>query len=97
MSASHKPQRLGAILRGVIDGQGYRQGIDEARAVAAWETVVGPQINGVTDGLWVKEGKLFVRLRSAVWRHHLHLQREAWRTRLNAELGREVITEIVFR
>lgn len=97
MSTRHTPQRLGTLLRAVIADRGYQQGIDEARAIGVWEELVGAQILGAMDGVWVKEGRLHVRMRSAVWRHHLHLQREAWRQRLNAELGREVITEIVFR
>jgi len=36
-------------------------------------------------------------MRSAAWRHTLHLQREDWRQRLNEHLGREVVREIVFR
>ncbi|MEM1041099.1 MAG: DUF721 domain-containing protein [Bacteroidota bacterium] len=97
MPYHNTPQPLGAVLREVIDKAGYREKIDAVRAVEAWATLAGPQINGVTEKAWVKGGALFVKIRSAPWRHQLHLQRRPWCERLNAELGSEVIREIVFR
>ncbi len=91
------PQPLGAILSKLIDEVGYREKIDAVRAVETWASLAGPQINGVTERAWVKDGTLFVKVRSAPWRHQLHLQRRLWCERLNAELGRPVIREIVFR
>ena len=97
MPSSHTPQHLGALLQELIERRGYRDKIDAARAVEAWAHLAGPQINALTDRVWVNGGRLFVKVRSAPWRHQLHLQREAWRARLNEDLGREVVREIVFR
>ena len=94
---SNPPRALGPILREWIERMGYRQKIDEARAVEAWAAVAGPVLGGVTERVWMKDGQLFVKVRSAAYRHQLHLQREAWRARLNAHVGREVVDEVVFR
>lgn len=88
---------LGRALKAWIDENGLRQRVDEARAVEVWAHLVGPAILRVTDGVAVRHGVLTVRLTSAMWRHHLHQQREEWRQKLNARLGREVIDEVVFR
>src|SRR6056297_533563 len=97
MAYSNSPQSLGAVVRELIDRLGYRDKIDEVRAVETWAHLAGPQINAMTERAWVHEGKLFVKIRSAPWRHQLHLQRRAWCDRLNAEFGRKVIDEVVFR
>lgn len=97
MPVSNHPQPLQSVLDAVIDTLGLRRGLDEARAVEAWATLAGPRINGVTDAAWVRDGRLFVKITSAAWRQELHLNRRAWRDRLNAELGAPLVDEIVFR
>ena len=97
MSSWNTPQPLGSVLREVIERLGYREGIDAARAVEAWPELAGPTVAGVTESVWMKDGRLFVKVRSAAWRHQLHLQRDGWRHRLNDYLGRTVVDEVVFR
>ncbi|RMH57659.1 MAG: DUF721 domain-containing protein [Bacteroidetes bacterium] len=97
MRPRQSPQALGAVLHGVIDKLGLRRRLEETRAVETWAALAGPQINGVTASVWVKGDTLYVRIISAAWRHQLHLQRRAWRDRLNEELGTPAIREIVFR
>ncbi len=94
---SNPPQRLGVVLGELIDRLGYRDKIDEARAVEVWPELAGPTVEQVTESVWIKDGRLFVKINSAVWRHQLHLQRESWRDRINEHLGREVVDELVFR
>lgn len=91
------PEKLGDVLNDIIDRLGYRERIDEVRAVESWAYVAGPQINGVTEKVWVKDRTLFVQLRSAAWRQQLHMQRNGWCKRVNEDLGRQVIDQIVFR
>jgi predicted nucleic acid-binding Zn ribbon protein len=97
MPASNQPERLGTVLQGLIDQLGMRRKIDAVRIIETWAAVAGPQINAVTDSAWVKNEKLFVRISSSAWRHELHLGRQAWRARLNGQLGGDLVREIVFR
>ena len=97
MAKSRSPQSIGSLLGEVLDDRGYRQKIDEARAVDAWPRVAVAGAVRATESAWMRNGVLTVKLRSAAWRHSLHLQREAWRQKLNDHLGREVVREIVFR
>uniref|UniRef100_A0A7V2F7B2 DUF721 domain-containing protein n=1 Tax=Rhodothermus marinus TaxID=29549 RepID=A0A7V2F7B2_RHOMR len=91
------PRPLGAVLREVIERLGLKSRIEAAQVVETWAALAGPQINRVTDAVWVRDGTLYVKLTSAAWRHTLHLQREQWRLRLNEALGKPLIQEIVFR
>ncbi|MEM1057155.1 MAG: DUF721 domain-containing protein [Bacteroidota bacterium] len=97
MADSHTPQPLGAVLGELFQQRGYRAKIDEARAVDAWGQVAVAGAVRATEKAWIRDGVLTVKLRSSNWRHTLHLQREQWRQKLNAHLGREVVREIVFR
>lgn len=90
-------QRLGTVLDAFLNQAGFRERLDAARAVDAWPVVAGEAVAGVTEQVWMREGTLHVKVRSAAWRHQLHLQREAWRDRLNVYLERAVVREVVFR
>lgn len=91
------PQSLGDVLQRVIDRMGLRTRINEARIIETWAALAGPQINGVTDSVWMKGNTLFVKVTSAAWRQELHMRRREWRRRLNEELDEELINEVVFR
>ena len=65
MARSNSPQPLGAVMRELIDRLGFREKIDEARAVETWAHLAGPQINALTERAWIHDGKLFVKIRSA--------------------------------
>jgi predicted nucleic acid-binding Zn ribbon protein len=95
--SNNRPQRLGDVLAGVIDEMGLRKKLDEARVVEAWEATAGPQVRDVTERAWVKGGRLYVKIQSAAWRQELQMQRGRWKERLNNELGRALVDEIVFR
>lgn len=95
--SSNEPQRLGAVLAELVERYGYRERLDAARAVEAWPGVAGPAIAAVTEQVWMRDGVLHVKVRSAAWRHQLGFQRAAWRDRMNEHLGREVVDEVVFR
>ncbi|NBC87426.1 MAG: DUF721 domain-containing protein [Bacteroidetes bacterium] len=95
--STDSPQPLGDVLQDVIDRLGMRDKIDEARVVETWATIAGDRVNAVTESVWMKGDTLFVKISSAAWRQELHMNRRAWRDRLNDALGREIVGEIMFR
>lgn len=91
------PQPLSSVLAAFVDRAGMRERIDAERAVEAWGALAGPAVAGVTEQVWMREGVLNVKVRSAAWRHQLTFQRDGWRDRLNTHLGRAVVREVAFR
>ena len=75
-------------------GPGY---LDEVNIIKGWESVVGPFIAQYTKDLYIKEGVLFVSLRSDSLRSELSYSKSVLMKNLNALVGREVITDIVFK
>ena len=97
MKKSSQPRPLGDIMKDLIEGLGPRTRLAEATVIAAWQDVSGRKIQHATERVWLDKRRLFVKLRSASWRQELHLQRATWCDRLNKELGRNAVDEIVFR
>ena len=75
-------------------GSGY---LDELKIVNGWNGVVGPFIAQYTKDLYIKEGVLFVKLTSDSLRNELSYAKSLLRENLNKLVGREVLTDIVFR
>ncbi|MEM1272094.1 MAG: DUF721 domain-containing protein [Bacteroidota bacterium] len=95
---TNRPQSLADVLNVIIDQMGLRPRMNAAMVVETWAEIAGPQINGVTSKVWYQDGTLYIKLRSAPWRHALHMRRRDWLNRLNKELaGRTAVQEVVFR
>ena len=62
-----------------------------------WEGVVGPQVAGVTQVEFVRDGVLFVRVKNSVWANELTLLKEDMLRRLNSKLGGRILTDIHFK
>ena len=92
-----QPQKLGDVLKALIDRLGIREELDDAAIVEAWAAVAGPEVNAYTETAWMRGRKLFVKITSAARRNQLHMRRSALKRQLNLELGSDVIDEIVFR
>jgi predicted nucleic acid-binding Zn ribbon protein len=88
---------IGDLIGKAVSELGIRRKLDEARMIDAWAEVAGPKALAVTDAVWVKGSRLFIKITSSAWRHELHLQREAWRDKLNEHLGFALVSEVVFR
>lgn len=97
MARSERPRPLKEVIDSVVDHLGIREELGEAEIIETWAAVAGADINGVTDSAWLKGNVLFVKMSSPTWRHHLHMNRSTWKERLNLELGRKAVAEIVFR
>ncbi|HCR49863.1 MAG TPA: DUF721 domain-containing protein [Rhodothermales bacterium] len=95
--SGNKPQKLGLVLSSLIDKWGMRERMETAKVIETWATLAGPQINGVTDAVWLKDKRLFVRIISSAWRQELYMRRKEWLQRLNEELEGGTVEEIIFR
>ena len=92
-----RPRPLGEIMSELVESLGAESRLGEGAVISAWQDVSGRQVSRATEAIWIEKKRLFVKLSSASWRQELHLERQAWCDRLNEQLGREAIDEIVFR
>ena len=68
----------------------------EAMAVALWEETMGPSVAKRTELIQVRQKTLFVRLSSAPLKQELLLLKDQIKGKLNEQIGKEVLSEIVF-
>jgi hypothetical protein len=71
--------------------------LKEISILDSWENMVGKAISSRTSRIYIKEGVLYVFLKSSIVRNELMMIREALREKLNQKAGSEVIKEIVLK
>lgn len=90
-------EQIGDVLRQFLRQQGLETPLNEYRLVDAWKDVVRPVITRYTTNLFIKNQVLYVSLSSSVIRQELMMGREMLIRNLNAQVGSQVIVNIVFR
>lgn len=91
-----KSEPVGLIVHEFLRQSGLETPYNEYRLVQAWPDVVGQGIASYTSDLQIRNGILYVRLKSSVLRHELMLNRRQLAYRLNEFIGAQVIENIVF-
>jgi predicted nucleic acid-binding Zn ribbon protein len=71
--------------------------LKEISILNSWENMVGKAISSRTSRIYIKEGVLYVFLKSSIVRNELMMIREALREKLNEKAGSEVVKEIVLK
>jgi len=87
---------LGDVLQKLFDAYGWTEKMDGVRITNSWEKVVGGIFAKHTTNLYVKNKKLFVFLDSSALRNELYMERTEIIKKLNSEIGKKVINEIIF-
>lgn len=87
---------LGDVIRRYLRQEGLETPLNEYRLVDAWKDVVGPSITRYTTNLYIRRQVLYVHLSSSVVRQELMMACEMLVRNLNAQVGSQVIVDIVF-
>lgn len=88
--------RLGGLVNQSMDALGLQHKILQYQAVDKWASVVGSHIAAATVADGVREGVLFICCKSSAWCNELSLHKGDILKRLNAAVGKKVITDIRF-
>ena len=90
-------EQVGDVIRRLLRQEGLETPLNEYRLIEAWKDVVGPVIAHYTMNLYIKNQVLYVHLSSSVLRQELSMSRTLLIRNLNAQVGSQVIVNIVFR
>lgn len=88
-------EQLGSIIRKTIKELGIEKPIQQYEALHLWPKIVGEKIASVTEPRHIVKGKLFIKVKNATWRNELVFHRLELIKKMNQQLGRCVIKEIV--
>ncbi len=88
---------LGSILRRTLRELGIEKPLKRAEAIQIWSNAVGEHISQVTEPQFFSNGKIFVKVKSDVWRNELFFHKTDLVRRLNQILGEPTVKDIVFK
>lgn len=91
-----KAEQVGMLVRQFLREEGLETPYNEYRLIEAWPEVMGQGIASYTSDLQIRNGVLYVRLRSSVLRQELMSNRRQLAQRLNEYVGAQVINNIIF-
>ena len=86
---------IGKILQNVILDLGIEQPIKSYQALNRWPEVVGKRIADVTEPEKIKNGKIFIKVKTDSWRNEMVFHKKDILKNLNACLGSNVVKDIV--
>jgi len=87
---------LGEVLKELIDTYHLEGKLNEVKVIHSWENVVGEMIARHTKDLYIKKGKLFVKIDSPALKNELIYSSSTIVEKLNIEAGCKVVQEIIF-
>jgi len=87
---------IGEVLKELIETYRLEGKLNEIKIVHSWEKAVGKLVARYTRDLYIKNGKLFVKVDSPALKTELTYNTSIIIERLNAEVGSKVIEDIVF-
>ena len=90
-------EKVGGVILQYLRETGLETPLNEHRLIQAWDKVLGPTVSKYTKELKIFNQVLFVTISSAALRNELMMRRTELISRLNTEVGAQVITQIVLR
>ncbi len=88
---------IGNLIQQYLRQESLEAPLNEQRLINSWKKVLGPVVSSYTRNLYIKNQILYVQLSSAPLRQELMMGRELLIRNLNARVGAQVITNIIFR
>jgi len=90
-------QYLGSAIKDYLKDRKLDGKMAEIEAVNSWELIIGKQIARATSSIYIKDGTLYVHLKSSIVRNELFMMRNDIIRVMNQRIGREVVKAIILK
>ena len=90
-------QSLGSAIKDYLKEEKIDGKLAELEAVNMWEEIIGKQISRATSSIYIKEGVLYVHLKSSIVRNELFMMRNEIIQAINQRIGRRVVKAIILK
>lgn len=97
MMSDPNQNTVGELIKAFYEAHKGSSYLDEQRIINGWNGVVGPFIAQYSRELYIKEGVLYVKIVSDSLRTELSYSKTLLCKNLNALVGYDLLTNIVFR
>ncbi len=88
---------ISVVIRQYLKELQIEKKLKEVSLTGEWEEVVGKIIASKTEKITIRNGTMFIHIRSSVVKNELMMIREELVKALNDRAGEELVKEIVFR
>lgn len=92
-----KTYTVADLLKGIFKDKRFEDGLLSAQIKREWPEVVGVKVASATGNMWVKNGVLFVEIRSSIIRSELKMISKELVSSINRRLGEEAISDMIVR
>lgn len=89
--------KISELIKQSISVNKLGDGIDKVRVKTIWKDLTGDFVTNATTDIYFDKGKLYVSINSSIIRSEIMLIRSELVKRINKELGRSFINEIIVR
>ncbi len=90
-------QSIREVIQQYLEELQIDRKLREVSLVNQWEELVGKIIASKTGRIYIRNGVLYVHIRSSVVKHELMMIREELIEALNRRAGEDLVKEIVFK
>ena len=90
-------QSLGDVIKDFLLESGWEQKLDEVKKITELDKLLGASLAKYTDEVFISKKMLHIRLNSSTLRQELSYQRSELVKKLNDNVGKEVITDIILK
>lgn len=84
------------LLKDFVYTNNLQSGLDKVNVKSAWNTMMGPGVSNYTTAIKLQGSVLYVKFSSSVLREELSYGKSKIIEMLNSELGRPIISDIIF-
>jgi len=88
---------LKEIIADLLGGTGLPFNPEDSMIWRVWDEVAGETVARNAQPLWIKNGRLRVKVSDPIWLQELSFMEESLKNELNRRLGRKAVEKIEFR
>lgn len=91
-------ENIGEVIQQFFEeNQTLKLKIAESRVLSGWYVMLGQTARNYTTDIYFRQGTLFVRLNSSVFRQELSMAEELLIKNLNKHAGMQIVQKIILR
>ncbi len=97
-SSNRRPEKIATLIGKVLEAAtgGAPPPPESIAAITRWSQAAGERLAGHSRAVSLRAGKLYVEVRSPVWKQELILSRRTIIANMNRLLGERLVADIVF-
>ncbi len=88
-------EKLSDVVEKFINSSGLKKKFTEHEVIAIFKNTVGPFLMKKVKNIYVKDGKLFLKLTSAPFKEEIRMQKTKLISQINNTTGQNLIIDVI--